>query len=164
MVKSTTTRTEFLDTLHSEAEELGVDPILADAIITAESAWNPYAIRFERDFNYFVNVEKLAQLNKITADTEKNLQKFSFGLGQVMGGTARWLGYVGPLTALCEPDFGIEYCLKHLHHLSSEYSRHEDIAAAYNAGSVRYDEKGQYFNRWYVDRVMGIYAGLLKAK
>lgn len=80
---------------------------LVCAIVEQESAWNPWAIRFEPAFlsRY---VAPLYTNNKISA-TEAYARSFSWGLMQVMGQTAREHGFTGAsLAELCDPVAGLE--------------------------------------------------------
>lgn len=153
-------RTQYVGLLTKEAANQGVDPKLADSIIQVESGWDPWAMRFEPNFTSFIDQAKFAALNGITIETEKICQRSSWGLGQIMGQTARWLKYQGPISQLCEPETGILYCLKYLAELATRLSRIEDMAAAYNAGGVKFDADGKYKNQVYVDRVMSRYGKL----
>ncbi len=128
---------------------------LIRAIVTVESAFNPNAMRYEKNFVDYWKLEQFAKLQNISIDTEKQLQKFSFGLGQVMGGTARWLGYSGFLTDLCDPSIGLQWMIKYFQKKCSKYVYTNDKIASYNAGSVRKDPNtNQYFNQDYVDHVL----------
>lgn len=83
-----------------------LDPALVCAVIEQESAWNPWAVRYEPAF--FVRyVAPFCADNKISA-TEARARAFSWGLMQVMGQVARENGFEGTfLSALCDPQQGI---------------------------------------------------------
>jgi len=147
----------YLEVLQTEAKNLKLDWKVLDAIIHIESSWNPWVVRFEKNFTYTQDQDKFAKLNRITVSTEHQLQKFSWGLMQVMGGTARWLGYAGALTALCDVDVNIYVGAKYFHHLCGQYVKLSDQIAAYNAGSVRLKADKTYVNQAYVDKVLKIY-------
>ena len=94
----------------------------------------------------------------------------SWGPMQIMGATARWLGFKGTfLSELIEPEVGIEYGCKYLANLKRRFSGNsknncnqvDDIAifcdkkiSAYNAGSPRKKADGTYVNQKYVDKVL----------
>lgn len=157
----TSVRAHYLTALQTEAKELGLDWKVLDALIHIESSWNPWACRYERQYVYTQTPEVFAKKARTTLSTENTLQKCSFGLMQVMGGTARWLGYTGPLTALCDPEVGIHWGAVFFKHLCSEYVNLNDQIAAYNAGAVRRKSDGSYQNQQYVDKVLDVLGTLL---
>ena len=104
--------------MHSElipvAQEIaiyhGLDPALVCAIIEQESAWNPHAIRYEPAF-FARYVAPLFTNNKVEppTNTEAHSRAISWGLMQVMGQSAREMGFAGHyLSELCDPAVGIE--------------------------------------------------------
>ena len=130
-----------------------VDPKIFMAIITVESSWDAKAIRYESSFSYIKNPEFYAKKNHITVSTEVILQKCSFGLGQIMGGTARDLGFDGKLISLVNVYRGTFWAAKYFATRCQKYSELTDQIAAYNAGSPRKNE-GKYVNQTYVDKVL----------
>jgi len=79
-----------------------LDAALVCAVIEQESGFNPWEIRYEPDFyNEYESPQK-----KLTS-TDAHARAFSWGLMQVMGQTAREVGYLGPLAQLCDPTVGI---------------------------------------------------------
>ena len=85
------------------AESRALDPGLVCAVIEQESAWNPWAMRYEPAF-FTKYVAPLYTNNKITA-TEAYARGFSWGLMQVMGQVARESGFDAQfLSALCDPE------------------------------------------------------------
>lgn len=142
-----------IDIILQAAKASGVSPLLAVAVCEVESAGDNYAMRYEPNWKYAFEVEKFAKLNRITAETERQLQCFSFGLMQVMGTVARELGHMGPLVKLTDPYIGAKYgCLK-LAKLSAVLKSTDDVIAAYNAGSPKMTADGKYVNQHYVDKV-----------
>lgn len=89
----------------AKATELGIDPALACALVEQESAWNPWAIRYEPAF-----YQKYESSKPLTP-TEKTARSISWGLFQTMGDTVRSVGYKGDLAALCDPSTGIQWGL-----------------------------------------------------
>jgi soluble lytic murein transglycosylase-like protein len=103
------------DTVHPEIIELarriaaahGLEPALVCAVIEQESAWNPWAVRYEPGFlsRY---VAPLYTAGKLSA-TEAYTRSMSWGLMQVMGQVAREFGFAGDsLPELCDPATGVE--------------------------------------------------------
>ena len=147
-----------------EPESLFVDELLVAAMIQKESLGQTCATRYEENWNHDWLVRPVfhASNNKITSQTEIMHQKTSWGLMQVMGAVARELGFEGNLVELCNPEVGIKYGIKKLLELQKDYSKMEDVVAAYNAGSPRMStvRKGEYVNQKYVDDVMRYYGEL----
>lgn len=148
----------FQQIVRAKAKNLRLDPLLLEAIVEVESAWNPYAVRFEPDFSYTLTPRPFAVRNGISEKTEKYLQKFSWGLGQIMGGTARTLGYTGPLVRLTEVETNIDLMCAYLVRFCKKYPSIDKQIAAYNAGSVVLTEQGKFKNQIYVDKVLAVMA------
>jgi len=92
---------------HKTAASNSLDPSLVCAIIEQESAWNPWAVRYEPAF-FAKYVAPLYTNNKVSA-SEAYARGFSWGLMQVMGQVAREIGYAEPfLSALCDPADALE--------------------------------------------------------
>src|SRR5579862_8353149 len=88
------------------AEAEGLDPALVCAVVEQESAWNPWAMRYEPAF-FAKYVASLYTNNKVTA-SEAYARGFSWGLMQVMGQVAREMGFDAPfLSELCDPEQGL---------------------------------------------------------
>jgi hypothetical protein len=98
----------------------------------------------------------IALQNGITLATERCLQRFSYGLGQIMGATCRSLGFTGFLPDLLDPSLNMDYVLKFFEKTCGQYVYTADKIAAYNAGSVKRLANGAYFNQDYVDKVMAV--------
>lgn len=144
----------FLDA----CKRFGIDPKLAAAIVTVESSWNPWSVRYEPMFHYLHKPDFFAAAQRWTVQTETVLQKTSLGLMQIMGGTARDLGYQDHLTKLLLPEVGLEWGLRYLATKTQRYRDLRDAISAYNAGSARRSPGGAYSNQDYVDKVWRHYA------
>ena len=99
---------EVIDLARQIACEHKLEPALVCAIIEQESAWNPWAVRYEPAFlsRY---VAPLYTAGKIGA-TEAYTRAMSWGLMQVMGQVAREFGFKeSSLPELCDPATGIEF-------------------------------------------------------
>jgi len=78
------------------------------AVIEQESAWDPWALRYEPAF-YQRYVQPQVSRGSINNETEARARAFSWGLMQVMGQVAREHGFAArSLTELCEPATGLD--------------------------------------------------------
>ena len=99
---------EIIDLARQIASEHGLDPSLVCAVIEQESAWNPWALRYEPAF-YEKYIAPQTARGSIVDVTESRARAFSWGLMQVMGQVAREHGFDGAsLAALCDPAAGLE--------------------------------------------------------
>lgn len=90
------------------AVEHALEPALVCAVIEQESAWNPWAVRYEPAFlsRY---VAPLYTAGKLSA-TEAYSRAMSWGLMQIMGQVAREFGFKETsLAELCDPATGVEF-------------------------------------------------------
>ena len=94
----------YLALVRLAAAKHALDPALVCAVIEQESAWDPHALRYEPGFR----TRYVAPLG--LPPTEEIARSISWGLLQVMGQVAREHGFRGQfLSALCEPETGIEF-------------------------------------------------------
>lgn len=150
------------------ASDWGIPLELLKAIIEVESGGDPWAVRFEPEYQWFYDVEKhepwdrqstrpFPSLSGVSSATEKNLQATSFGLMQIMGATAREMGFERPfLSELCEPRINLKYGCRYLVQLHRRFGDEHGwggVAAAYNAGSPRKREDGSWENQAYLDKL-----------
>jgi len=134
------------------------NPKLVHAIMVNESSLDAWATRYEPKWKYFTRVAFYAKELGLTVETESHHQATSWGLMQIMGGTARDMGFDEQLTTLCVPTVNIIVGITYLRHLQGRYGKNlEKIVAAWNAGSPRRDTNGHFVNQDYVDRVMETY-------
>ena len=133
----------------------GINPPLVQAIIEVESSGDPLAMRYEPEWPYFVETG----VRGVSRATEEMQQATSWGLMQVMGTTARELGCDAPfLSALCSPRVGLEFGCRYLAKQLARYDGNEVAAvAAYNAGTARRRDDGDWINQSYVNKVWSAY-------
>lgn len=149
-----------LNLAYCKASDFQLDAALVASIIYQESRGMTYASRFEPNYRYLERPDHHAAQQNITKATEEVLQKTSFGLMQIMGGTARFIGYSGALPALYKPDTNLYWGCKYLKRLKNQHNEIEAVVAAYNAGSPRKTKDGAFVNQRYVDDVMKLYREL----
>jgi soluble lytic murein transglycosylase-like protein len=99
---------ELIALAHNAANAQSLWPELVCAIVEQESAWDPWALRYEPAF-YARYVEPLLARGVVADEGEARARAFSWGLMQVMGQVAREHGFAGAsLAALCDPATSLE--------------------------------------------------------
>jgi soluble lytic murein transglycosylase-like protein len=147
----------MLALINAAADKWKLSPRLVNAIVQAESDGNPFAIRYEPGIKAkYIQSPKKHRPMGCSLATEYRLQMFSFGLMQVLGFNIRAMGYGGWLTEYVDPEKGLEVGCNHLAGLLRRWPKVEDAVSAYNQGSPRKDDLGNYENQEYVDRVMAL--------
>lgn len=149
---------------------------LVAAIVLVESSGNTFAWRPEPYYRWLWDVSHNAPFRAASQDVVKKVppddfcseygtasaewlgQQASWGLMQVMGAVARELGLdpQAPLTQLCDPQIGLAFGCAHLANLQRRFKAKHGwvgVAAAFNAGSVRFDTNGALVNRAYVAKL-----------
>jgi soluble lytic murein transglycosylase-like protein len=114
------------------ATRYGLDPAIVAAVCEQESAWDPFAVRFEPGFLQ----RYVKPANPVAPTTMEIMRACSFGLMQIMGEVAMefgWRGYY--LTDLCDPAKGVDYGCKKLQKCFFVHGNIDDTALlAYNGG------------------------------
>jgi hypothetical protein len=134
-----------------------IDFNVISTIIHVESSWRPNSARYERKYAWTKDIEKFSKLHGITKDTEMGFQKTSWGLMQVMGGTARDIGYSGWLPDLCDPEIGVHVGCEYFQNVCGQYLDIRDQFAAYNGGSIKRKLDKTYRNQEYVDKALFVF-------
>lgn len=142
-----------------ECERQGLEKSYVLAVIIKESSGNQWATRYEPGWRYFENPAYWAQRLNQSEVTERNGQAQSYGLMQVMGGTARWLGFSGYLPELHLPSVGVHYGCMLLARKLRKYGDYPSALAAYNAGTAQLIGV-KFANQSYVDDVLKIRQGI----
>lgn len=122
------------------------------SLVKQESDFDPFAIRYEPDYKYLYQPESFIKFNSL--ETEIQSQKMSWGLGQIMGATAREFCLQGYLSVLLLPEVNLHYMGLLLESLMAQSSEKDDIFAMYNGGKgALHKIDGKYKNQSYVDSV-----------
>jgi soluble lytic murein transglycosylase-like protein len=108
-------RDELIALAQKTAAAHGLLPKIFCGLVERESAWNPWSIRYEPGF-YEEYVQKMLEAGAVHDETEAHGRAISWGLGQVMGETAREMGFAGDFAQLCDPEIGLEYAARILRH------------------------------------------------
>lgn len=144
---------ELVNVLIKEyAKNFSLESQYVYAICMQESSMNPDAVRYEPNFylKYIKNAENIElearKIRGVSKETELKLRACSFGIMQVMGQTARELGFNGTfLTELCRIDLGMFFGCAYLQKQLNRYDNYPAAISAYNAGSAT-DKNKDYVN------------------
>ena len=112
---------------------------LIQATILVESSGNPFATRFEPAFydRYIKNKPFSFIPPGCSKDTEAIGRATSWGLLQIMGETARCIGFRGWFGELLTPEVGLEWGCRYLARLRDRFFESggwEVVCRAYNGG------------------------------
>lgn len=156
-----------LSIIATEAKTLNLDPKIMTALFWVESSGVACTTRYEPAYRNLHFYREHAGNLGITHETEKVHQKTSWGIAQIMGGTARELGFDGHLPELCDPRKSIHYGALYFKKKYEKYGDYQDAIAAYNAGVAKKSKGGLYLPgivQKHVDKVMRHYRQLVKVK
>ncbi len=130
-LRAQSVRDSYGTIIRESAAKYDVDPNLIFATIMIESGGNPRAIRYEPRIN-----------------------DASYGLGQLLYGTAKGLGYTGRPEGLFDPAINIDLIARY-HRRNLDHYGHltaEQLTTAYNTGSPYKQPLAGHlakFNKWY---------------
>lgn len=174
----------IMQAINVKAHAHGIRPELVAAFVVVESSGRPWATRFEVDFGVLrdehgkprrdehghlvhspalvAQAERFARATGTSYDTELTHEKTSWGLMQIMGSTARELGFRGHMPELGQVELGLELGCSYLAKQAVRFASlapgellgwHEQVVAAYNAGTPHRRADGAWQNADYVRRV-----------
>jgi soluble lytic murein transglycosylase-like protein len=146
------TKEELRPKILEAAAKYGLNAAIVYGICKKESSLDPVKARFELGYKWIVEPKKVKPTPDCSEDTEAMLQKFSWGIMQIMGGVLREKGYKGWLYAI-DLDDQLDYSCRHLAEKLKKYGMPAGIAA-YNSGSPQRLESGKLKNQEYVDDVL----------
>jgi soluble lytic murein transglycosylase-like protein len=117
------------------APKYGLNPYIVCAVCEQESAWNPFAVRFEPAFE----ARYIRPALPAAPTTRELTEAISFGLMQVMGEVAIECGWAGKfLTELCDPDTGVDFGCRKLQKCFAAHPNPEQALLAYNGGGNQF--------------------------
>ena len=138
--------------IRNASNESGMDFDLIASIIYMESGGEVWAFRYEPQFytNRILPLSRSELSGHVpssipTLDTEKVSRACSYGLGQILGETARSiLHFEGEnLTELFDPELNINLCAQYLKILKTSYLWLKDENDIIKAVTKRYNGKGE---------------------
>jgi hypothetical protein len=130
-----------------------VNPVDIYALIMTESAGDTLAIRYEPNYMWTYDYRQWATKWRVSLETSAMLQKTSFGLCQLMGSVFIQLGFEKIPLIYLDVTNNIKAGIKFWVLKRKQYGSNPlDLYAAYNAGSVRYADNGNYVNQSAVTR------------
>lgn len=148
------------DIITDQAQRLSMEPCLIAAVIMKESSGVTWKTRFEVHWKWENDLAGYASRLGISQATELIHQKTSWGLMQVMGATARDMGFRGYLVELCaNPALGVHFGTKYLKARLMTTNTVEEALSTYNAGPGELKD-GVINNTDYVASVMRFYREL----
>jgi len=128
------TKEALISLAHQKAEKYGLESALICSLVEQESNWNVFAVRYEPGFyaKYIVPSLEVGHFGP----TEGMCRATSWGLMQIIGQTARELGFGGPfLSELCDPEICLELGCKYLSVLMGKTGNDVEAALSrYNGG------------------------------
>lgn len=124
-------------------------------MVSKESTFNPKGPRFEADYQWIVTADVFAKKQGISIATEIALQRFSYGLMQIMGANCRAMGFQGNLLDLAQDtkrtfDYGVRFFLNQIERYDGNI---EKALVSYNCGSAKI-VNGRLHNEAYADDVI----------
>lgn len=144
------------------ALETGVDAALIGAIVIKESSGNRFALQYQPDYPYVYRVAEFARIVGCSYSTELHMQRTSWGIMQIMGATARYLGFRGWFGELLDAETNIRFGARYLAQLKGRYGLEAEVVSAYNQGQPFKKIDGSFKNQEYVDAILSLKKGLTR--
>lgn len=151
----------------SFSQQTGVDPHIALAMIEIESGNQPWTFRYEPNNAWTYFPDRFSKALNLGLDSERVSQDTSYGLTQIMGSTARSMGFRDYCSKLFRVDLNLFYGLSYLKKCLLRYDDLFDAVASYNAGVAKkewIDGQWIYQNQYYVNRFKNAYEKLNRDK
>lgn len=156
----------YRDIIVAKASKYSFPSLFVAALVMVESSGITWTVRWEPDFfDRYLRVQEVKGIRPCTSETERRMRATSFGLMQIMGQVARERGFTGTyLTALCDPEVGIEFGCLHLSWTRDRLAKRgindaASLCAAYNGGLGAVVKPGTYRNPEYPGKVLAALGG-----
>jgi len=149
-----TLNSKYAVEIQAAAKAYELDPYLVAAIVATESSFDPRALRYEAHYKWYYGEKEFSKEWGVSVSTAKALQRFSYGLMQIMGAVALEHGFKAHLHDLCKPDVGLYWGCKYFAVLLKKHGDRNKAISSYNQGSPRKNADGSYKNQEYVDKVL----------
>jgi soluble lytic murein transglycosylase-like protein len=152
-------RDTYLAIIDDKAKQYGVDSALVKAIVEVESSWVETAFRFEKSLyeKYIQKPDSFKVVPPETIDTTLVLLSSSIGLMQILGSTAKSIGFNQRLSALFNPEVNVDVGCRYLAMLwKNYYSKYgiKGVISAYNGGKPLVKDDWTFVNQDYIDKVL----------
>jgi soluble lytic murein transglycosylase-like protein len=152
-------RDKYLAIIDDKAKQYGVDSALVKAIVEVESSWVETSFRFEKSLyeKYIQKPDSFKVVPPETLDTTLVLLSSSIGLMQILGSTAKSIGFNQRLSALFNPEVNIDVGCRYLAMLwKNYYSKYgiKGVISAYNGGKPLVKDDWTFVNQDYIDKVL----------
>jgi soluble lytic murein transglycosylase-like protein len=152
-------RDKYLAIIDDKAKQYGVDSALVKAIVEVESSWVETAFRFEKSLyeKYIQKPDSFKVVPPETIDTTLILLSSSIGLMQLLGSTARSIGFNQRLSSLFNPEVNIDVGCRYLAMLwKNYYSKYgiKGVISAYNGGKPLVKDDWTFVNQDYIDKIL----------
>jgi soluble lytic murein transglycosylase-like protein len=149
----------YLAIIDAKAKQYVIDSALVKAIIEVESGWDETSFKFEKSLyeKYIQKPDSFKVVAPETIDTTLVLLSSSMGLMQILGSTARSIGFNQRLSDLFKPEINIDIGCRYLAMLWKNYYNKygiKGVISAYNAGKPLLTVDGHFINQEYVDKVL----------
>jgi soluble lytic murein transglycosylase-like protein len=152
-------RDTYLAIIDDKAKHYGVDSALIKAIVEVESSWVETAFRFEKSLyeKYTQKPDSFKVVPPETLDSTLVLLSSSIGLMQLLGSTARSIGFNQRLSSLFNPEVNIDVGCRYVAMLwKNYYSKYglKGVISAYNGGKPLVKDDWTFVNQDYIDKVL----------
>jgi soluble lytic murein transglycosylase-like protein len=152
-------RDTYLAIIDAKSKQYVIDSALVKAIIEVESGWDETSFKFEKSLyeKYIQKPDSFKVVAPETIDTTLVLLSSSMGLMQILGSTARSIGFNQRLSDLFKPEINIDVGCRYLSMLwKNYYSKYgiKGVISAYNGGKPLVNDDWTFVNQPYIDKVL----------
>jgi hypothetical protein len=152
-------RDNYLTIIDDKSKRYGIDSSLVKAIVDVESSWVETAFKFEKSL-YEKHMQKPDSFKVVppeNLDTTLVLLSSSIGLMQILGSTARSIGFNQRLCSLFTPEINIDIGCRYLAMLwKNYYNKHgiKGVISAYHDCKPLIRDDWTFVNQDYIDKIL----------